>query len=102
LDHILLHCSYAKEVWYWSMQQASLPDVTSTNDDRLEEWWTKARARIPKKDVKSFDVRVMLTCWSPWKQRNTRAFANLRLQCPALELVRRIQDEMAQWVLARA
>jgi hypothetical protein len=61
-----------------------------------------ARAQVPKKDVKNFDARVMLTCWSLEKQRNARAFGNLRLQCPALELVRRIQDELAQWALARS
>jgi hypothetical protein len=39
LDDILLHCSYAKEVWFWSMRQANLPDVTPANEDKLEEWW---------------------------------------------------------------
>jgi hypothetical protein len=37
LDHILLHCCYAKEVWFWSLRQANLPDVTPTSDDRLEK-----------------------------------------------------------------
>jgi hypothetical protein len=39
LDHILLHCSYAKEVWYQSLREANLEVVTPTKEDMLEEWW---------------------------------------------------------------
>jgi hypothetical protein len=39
LDHILPHCRYAKEVWFWSMRDMNLLDVTPSNDDRLEDWW---------------------------------------------------------------
>jgi hypothetical protein len=101
LDHILLHCSYAKEVWFLSMSQANLPDVTPANEDKLEEWWMRSRARVRSRERKTFDARVMLTCWSLWKQRNARAFANATLQCSAMELVRRIQEELAQWAVAR-
>jgi hypothetical protein len=84
------------------MRQANLSDVTPVNEDKLEEWWMQSRVRVRSSERKTFDARVMLTCWSLWKQRNARAFANVRLQCPAVELVRRIQEEFAQWAIARA
>jgi hypothetical protein len=61
----------------------------------------RSRARVRSSERKTFDARVMLTCWSLWKQRNARVFANARLQCPAGELIRRIQEEFAQWAVAR-
>jgi hypothetical protein len=87
VSHILLHCSYAKEVWCWSFRDANLPDSTPDNDARLDDWWLSARARIAEKDMRLFDARVMLTCWSLWKQRNARAFNNVSRQCSVVELV---------------
>jgi hypothetical protein len=89
VNHILLHCSYAKEVWCWSMRDANLRDVTPDNEARLEDWWLDGRTRIAEKDRKAFDARVMLTCWSLWKQRDARAFNNVSRQCS--ELVSRIK-----------
>jgi hypothetical protein len=67
----------------------------------LEEWWLASRARIAEKDRKSFDARVMLTCWSLWKQRNARAFNNVSRQCTAAELVGKIKEELGLWSRAR-
>jgi hypothetical protein len=56
VSHILLHCSYAKEVWSWSFRDANLPDITPDNDARLEDWWLLARTRIEEKDMRTLDV----------------------------------------------
>jgi mannosylglycoprotein endo-beta-mannosidase len=101
VNHILLHCSYAKEVWFSSLRNANLPDVTPENEASLEDWWLNARTRVLERDRKAFDARVMLTCWSLWKQRNARAFNNVSRQCSAAELTRRIKDELVLWMLAR-
>jgi hypothetical protein len=101
LDHILLQCSYAKEVWFHSLREANLLDVTLTVDDMLEEWWLTAKARFRDKERRGFDARVMLTCWSLWKQQNTRAFNNPNQQCSAMQLVSRIKEEFSLWKLAR-
>jgi hypothetical protein len=93
LDHILLHCSYAREVWFYSFREANLEDVTPTVDDRLEEWWLSARARFRDSERRDFDARVMLICWSLLKQRNARALNNINQQCSATQLVSRIKDE---------
>jgi hypothetical protein len=83
------------------MRVANLPDATPDNEARLEDWWLEARTKIAEKDMKAFDARVMLTCWSLWKQRNPRAFNNVSRQCSAAELVSRIKEELVLWSLAR-
>jgi hypothetical protein len=60
-----------------------------------------ARARVPERERKGFDARVMITCMSLWKRRNARVFSNVTLQCTASELVVRIREELAMWSLAR-
>jgi hypothetical protein len=62
VDHILLQCCFAREVWFWSMRQANLPDVTPSTEDKLDEWWLQARKRVQASNRKAFDARVMLTC----------------------------------------
>jgi hypothetical protein len=101
IDHILLQCSYAKEVLFHSLRQADLFDVTPTVEDRLEDWWLTARARFRDRERQDFDTRVMLTCWSLWRQRNARAFNNQNQQCSAMQLVSRIKEELSLWKLAR-
>jgi hypothetical protein len=74
VDHFLVHCCYAKEVWFKSLRDANVPYVQPSVDDRLEDWWLVARQRIQVRERSGFDARVMLTCWSIWKQRNARVF----------------------------
>jgi hypothetical protein len=101
VDHILLQCSYAKEVWFLSMRDANLPDVTPSSEDQIGEWWLTLRQQVETRQRRAFDARVMLRCWSLWKQRNTRIFRNMEQQCSARALVIRIKDELALWNLAR-
>jgi hypothetical protein len=101
VDHMLMHCSYAREVWFESMWLTGLPDVTPLGEDKLEDWWLRSRQRVVSSRRKEFDARVMLTCWLIWKQRNARVFVNLSQHCSARVLVDRISDEFAQWNLAR-
>jgi hypothetical protein len=101
VDHFLVHCCYAKEVWFESFRDANVPYAQPSVGDSLEDWWLAARQRIQVRERSGFDARIMLTCWSIWKQRNARVFQNSN-QCSAMELARRIKDELTLWRLARA
>jgi hypothetical protein len=63
VDHFLMHCSYAREVWFESLHQEDLPNVMPMMDDQLEDWWLLSRQRVSATVRKEFDDRVMLTCW---------------------------------------
>jgi hypothetical protein len=61
LDHIFLHCSYAKEVWFLSMRDDNLPDVTPSNDDRLEYWSMTARpGHVCRREIE--EVLMLVSC----------------------------------------
>jgi hypothetical protein len=48
-------------VWYHSLREANLVDVTPTNDDMFEDWWLTARARFRDKEQKCFDILEIST-----------------------------------------
>ena len=62
VEHILVQCSYAREVWHKSFREAGLPDLTPTRDDELENWWLRVRVRFRGKEQRKFDSRIILTC----------------------------------------
>ena len=65
--------------------------------DELEDWWLRSRDRLGGADRRSFDSRVILTCWLLWKQRNARAFNNRGLMLSVVELVSKIREEGSLW-----
>jgi hypothetical protein len=101
LDHILMRCPYARQTWFECLGAAGLNIVEPSSDSTLEAWWEAARKLVHKKDRRGFDALVILTAFMLWKQRNARVFDNVRQQCNVPQLVVRIKDEFALWMLAR-
>jgi hypothetical protein len=50
---------------------------------------------------KNFDTLIILGCWGLWKNRNAWVFNNQNLQFSAVELARRVRDEVPAWTLGR-
>jgi hypothetical protein len=102
LDHILLGCVVAREVWFRCFSlvgiQIDVPDGT----ENLEVWWLKARKKFRHKERRLFDSLVMAVCWSLWKQRNAYVFNNVMQQLSVVDLAHRIVDEFNSWVAVRA
>ena len=100
VEHILIKCAYAREVWHRSFCDAGLPDLAPTVEDELGNWWLRVRVRFQGKEQRQFDSRVILTSWMLWKHRNARAFNNVKLFASPMELVHRIKEEASLWELA--
>jgi hypothetical protein len=98
IEHILVQCVYAREVWHRCLQRVGLQTQVPHQGDCLEDWWLLERQRFQRKDRKKFDRLISLACWSLWKQRNSRVFNGNARQLSALELVNRILDEFLVWV----
>jgi hypothetical protein len=75
-----------------SMLVGGRPEHRRTNtESTLRSWWEAARELVHKKDKKGFDTLVILTAWTLWKQRNTRAFNNTTQQRNVQQM--QIKDE---------
>ena len=102
MDHILIQCPYAREVWYLVLGHYRLniapPSVTCTPI----QWWVEARNAIPRSERKGFDSLFMLTSWAVWKQRNAQVFGKVNQQLQLVQLMGQIIDEAKEWRAARA
>jgi hypothetical protein len=101
LDHVLMRCLYARQVWFGCITAVGLNIVEPNRDSSLESWWSSARELVRRKDRRSFDTLVILIAWQIWKQRNARVFGNTQLQCSTTQLLFRIKEEFELWKLAK-
>jgi hypothetical protein len=99
LDHLSLHCPYARAIWAGLVVQLRLPDFTPTGDLGINDWWLQAAARFAKADRRSANSLIMLTLRSLWLERNARVFEDKRL--PHAVTLGFIVDEWLGWVRAR-
>jgi hypothetical protein len=79
VDHILMQCPYARDVWFKCLQSTRLQIQEPHQDSVLEEWWLESRQRVSKLDRRKYDSMIALVARSLWKQRNARVFNNARL-----------------------
>jgi hypothetical protein len=101
LDHVLMRCPYARQVWFGYITAAGLNIVEPNRDTSLESWWSSARELVRKKDRNSFDTLVILIAWHIWKQRYARVFGNTPLQFSTNQMLSRIKEEFELWKLAK-
>lgn len=62
INHLVVNCSYTKEVWHSLLSQVNWQALTPSASDRsLAGWWTSSRKHVDKVVRKSFDSMVILT-----------------------------------------
>jgi hypothetical protein len=66
LDHLLLSCSYSREVWFKALRRASWQQAMPGMDDSIATWWLRSRKRVLKSRRKAFDSLFALVCWKLW------------------------------------
>ena len=102
VDHILLQCVYARQVWFQCFTRANINlALLPTQHARLEDWWAEGRKQVVKSKRKGFDTLIALNCWCLWKQRNGRVFGGARIlnEGGTTEL---IFEELKLWAVAGA
>jgi hypothetical protein len=101
LNHILMGCVYARQVWHGVFQRLQVQIATPEQDDSTHSWWLATRKRIGTQERRSFDSLVILVCWRVWKQRNARVFLDQRRQFTVPGLVDQITEDWNQvtWAL---
>lgn len=98
LDHLLLGCVFARELWDQTLHRLHLRGLVSPRHDQLFSWWLRERKVIPKAARAGFDSLFFLLGWSIWKERNTRTFAGPSTT-PA-QLLHQVAAEADDWVQA--
>jgi len=69
IDHLLIGCSFSREVWFKALQWMRWEAVAPTTQTAgLADWWTTARKIIPKDERRCFDTLLILICWLLWKE----------------------------------
>ena len=65
VDHILLQCVSARQVWYMCFDRMGI-DMTlcPSAQDSIGRWWPVVRKRMPKLHRKGFDSVVISVCWN--------------------------------------
>lgn len=100
ITHLLVGCSYSREVWFLLLSQLNLGDLTPLgSEESLASWWEVSRKRVQNESRKTLDSLAVLTAWSLWLQRNARTFN--RQVTGAAQLMEKIKQEALLWVQAK-
>jgi hypothetical protein len=100
ITHLLIGCSFSKEVWYRLFRCCGWQDFTPRGDElHLADWWAPARRRLDKAHKKVMDSLIVLVSSSIWLERNARIFNKTNKS--AAELSKCITEEVSIWIQAR-
>ena len=72
IDHLLLECVLARQVWAVIMDNWEKPHWTPEPEAELVGWWTSLN--IQKNKRKETWTVVTLVAWTLWKHRNDIVF----------------------------
>lgn len=72
IDHLLLGCVTAREVWFQLLNAWNKVDWLPTINSELAEWWSLLN--VVGKQRQELATVVTLTAWCIWKQRNKVVF----------------------------
>ena len=74
IDHLILHCSFARNVWTkmaeWTQNLVQQP----TDGFEVMDWLKKELAQLPKKDRRLKATLLIYGAWNIWKERNSGIF----------------------------
>jgi hypothetical protein len=99
LDHIVVTCSYAKQIW-WGIRAALNETGTLQQCDNVLDWWEAWRSLWGGEYRQGANSIFVLVAWELWKERNARLFRGSATQPP--QLLASIKHHAELWVQAGA
>jgi hypothetical protein len=97
LQHLLLGCVVAREVWTWALNQWDKLAWLPLADTELIHWWTSRPC--PKETRRDLWTSIILIFWCIWRHRNDVVFNGARPDVGVI--LARIREEYSRWRLAR-
>jgi len=99
ISHLLVGCSFSRQVWYKILLRANWHAVTPHQPYvDFADWWQAGRKCFNKVDRQCFDSLAILTFWIIWKEHNQRTFDHVAHSVE--EVVSRAFEEALAWVQA--
>ena len=102
IDHILLGCSYAKEVWDSWLRKLHLHEVVVPHNQKQAitaiTWCLHSMKQVLKTIRRGFDSLFFLFGWMIWKERNARTFNGATTS--VVQLSGLVQPEFDEWRIA--
>jgi hypothetical protein len=80
INHLLVGCSYAREVWFKVLRSCGWQGLMPGYGDCFVPWWLRSRRRVVKRRRVAFDSLAVLTAFSLLLERNAHACSSLLLQ----------------------
>ncbi|OEL26842.1 hypothetical protein BAE44_0012140, partial [Dichanthelium oligosanthes] len=99
-DHIFVHCSYAKHLWWQILQALGVARASQANTLTLPEWWEHTRNLFTGTRKKGYDSLFTLVVWQLWKERNAQLFRST--EATVQQLLTSLKQEMELWIAAGA
>jgi len=97
VEHLLLGCAFAKQVWFTLLQPLQLDTLMPEHDVDVASWWLRQRSRVDSSGRPLFDSLLLFVAWSLWKQRNGRVFG--RPASNVLAVTSIVLHEGEEWAL---
>ena len=96
LQHLLLGCVVAREVWTRVVTFWNKPGWVPDMDSEILAWWTERRAG--SQDRRDLWTAITLVFWCQWRHRNDVVFNAARPS--AQTVLQMVRKEFAAWKLA--
>lgn len=79
IQHLLLRCVYAREVWFGVLHWLGVGRLTPSSIDHILPWWSSWQQTIPPKMKKGINSVIICALRCIWLERNRRIFKNKSL-----------------------
>lgn len=97
-NHLLLGCSFARQVWYSVLLPWRLHRFTPRAADALTSWWSRLSAAVAGGRKKELNSLICCTLRMLWLERNSRVFD--KIASVEFVVTSRVRNEFALWLIA--
>ena len=75
IDHLLVHCIFAREYWYRFLSQVGLQSLSPLSTQvSFYDWWERVSNGASGLVLQGLNSLIILGAWTLWTQRNRRVF----------------------------